>query len=62
GIVFVNGHNLGRYWDVIGPQRTLYLPGPWLRKGQNDIAVFEQLNDSVPGHVVGLTAAILDSL
>ncbi|HEU5358216.1 MAG TPA: glycoside hydrolase family 35 protein, partial [Gemmatimonadales bacterium] len=55
GIVFVNGHNLGRYWDVIGPQRTLYLPGPWLRKGQNDIAVFEQLNDSVPGHVAGLT-------
>lgn len=62
GIVFVNGHDLGRYWDVIGPQRTLYLPGPWLRKGQNDIAIFEQLNDSVPDHVAGLKEAILDSL
>jgi beta-galactosidase len=32
GIVFVNGHNLGRYWQV-GPQQTLYLPGCWLKKG-----------------------------
>lgn len=62
GIVFVNGHNLGRYWDLIGPQRTLYLPGPWLKVGQNDIAIFEQLNDSVPGKVTGLREAVLDSL
>lgn len=44
GIVFVNGHNLGRYWNV-GPQQTLYLPGVWLKKGENRIVVFEQLND-----------------
>ncbi|MGB7212161.1 MAG: beta galactosidase jelly roll domain-containing protein, partial [Gemmatimonadales bacterium] len=62
GIVFVNGHNLGRYWDLIGPQRTLYLPGPWLKTGQNDIAIFEQLNDSVPGTVAGIKEAVLDSL
>ena len=43
GIVFVNGHNLGRYWHV-GPQQTLYVPGPWLKKGDNRIVVFEQLN------------------
>ncbi len=43
GIVFVNGHNLGRYWHV-GPQQTLYLPGVWLKKGENRIVVFEQLN------------------
>ncbi|MFI5235570.1 MAG: beta-galactosidase, partial [Gemmatimonadales bacterium] len=61
GIVFVNGHNLGRYWEI-GPQRTLYLPAPWLKKGANDLVVFEQLNDSVPGTVQGLTAAVLDSL
>ena len=30
GIVFVNGINLGRYWQV-GPQQTLYLPGAWLQ-------------------------------
>ncbi|HJD74586.1 MAG TPA: beta-galactosidase [Bacteroides reticulotermitis] len=43
GIIFVNGINIGRYWQV-GPQQTLYIPGVWLRKGENKIVVFEQLN------------------
>nr|WCL15182.1 beta galactosidase-like protein [Yponomeuta evonymella] len=30
GLVWVNGHNLGRYWPGLGPQRTLYVPGCWL--------------------------------
>lgn len=34
--MFVNGHNLGRYWKI-GPQETLYLPGPWLWKGSNEV-------------------------
>lgn len=45
GLVFVNGHNLGRYWRI-GPQQTLYLPGCWLRPGQNEVLVLEQLNDA----------------
>lgn len=40
GFVVVNGFNLGRYWEV-GPQETLYLPGPLLKKGENEIIVFE---------------------
>jgi len=44
GIVFVNGHHLGRYWKV-GPQQTLYVPGCWLTKGKNDVVVLEQQND-----------------
>jgi beta-galactosidase len=40
GVVFINGFNLGRYWDK-GPQRTLYVPGPMLREGANEIVVFE---------------------
>jgi hypothetical protein len=44
GCVWLNGHNLGRYW-YIGPQQTLYAPGPWLRKGRNEIVVFELLNE-----------------
>lgn len=44
GIVFINGHNLGRYWNV-GPQQTLYVPGVWLKKGNNVITIFEQLSD-----------------
>ena len=40
GCVFVNGFNLGRFWDV-GPQRTLYLPGELLKDKDNVIEVFE---------------------
>ncbi|KAM4628311.1 beta-galactosidase-1-like protein 2 isoform 2-T2 [Polymixia lowei] len=41
GVVFINGQNLGRYWSI-GPQQTLYLPGPWLHKGNNQVVVFEE--------------------
>ncbi|EHQ25909.1 glycoside hydrolase family 35 protein [Mucilaginibacter paludis] len=42
GVVWVNGHNLGRYWNI-GPEQTLYLPAEWLKKGANEIIVFELL-------------------
>uniref|UniRef100_A0A667XQ39 Beta-1,3-glucuronyltransferase 1 (glucuronosyltransferase P) b n=1 Tax=Myripristis murdjan TaxID=586833 RepID=A0A667XQ39_9TELE len=41
GVVFINGLNLGRYWSI-GPQQTLYLPGPFLNSGINQIIVFEE--------------------
>ncbi|OWK17961.1 hypothetical protein Celaphus_00009447, partial [Cervus elaphus hippelaphus] len=41
GVVFINGQNLGRYWNI-GPQETLYLPGAWLDAGLNKIMVFEE--------------------
>ncbi|XP_006150029.1 beta-galactosidase-1-like protein 2 [Tupaia chinensis] len=41
GVVFINGQNLGRYWNI-GPQETLYLPGTWLDRGLNQIIVFEE--------------------
>jgi len=40
GVVFVNGFNLGRYWNI-GPQETLYIPGPLLHEGKNNILIFE---------------------
>ena len=40
GAVLVNGFNIGRYYTV-GPQKTLYIPGPLLHKGTNEIIVFE---------------------
>jgi len=40
GVVWVNGHNLGRYWDI-GPQTKLYCPASWLRKGQNTVVVLD---------------------
>ena len=41
GNVFLNGFNLGRYWEA-GPAKTLYIPAPLLKKGRNTIIVFEQ--------------------
>ncbi|MDP9867931.1 MULTISPECIES: glycoside hydrolase family 35 protein [Streptosporangium] len=40
GYVWVNGFNLGRYWSR-GPQVTLYLPWPLLRRGANELVVLE---------------------
>lgn len=42
GIVYVNGHNLGRYWEI-GPQTKLYCPASWLKKGRNEVVVFDLL-------------------
>lgn len=40
GCVFLNGFNLGRFWEI-GPQKRLYIPAPLLRPGKNEIIVFE---------------------
>lgn len=40
GFVWINGFNLGRYWSA-GPQRSLYVPGPVLREGVNEVWVLE---------------------
>ena len=40
GMVYVNGHNLGRYWNL-GPQQRLFCPASFLKKGKNEIIVFD---------------------
>lgn len=40
GCVFLNGFNLGRFWEI-GPQKRLYIPAPLLVQGKNEIVVFE---------------------
>lgn len=40
GCVFVNGFNIGRFWEI-GPQKRLYIPAPLLKKGKNEIILFE---------------------
>jgi beta-galactosidase len=40
GCAFINGFNLGRFWEI-GPQKRLYLPGPLLKLGKNEIIIFE---------------------
>ena len=45
GQVWVNGHALGRIWSI-GPQQTLYVPGCWLKKGQNEVIVLDVVGPS----------------
>jgi beta-galactosidase len=54
GVVWVNGHNLGRYWDI-GPQERLYCPAPWLKAGENEVIVFDLLQME-PAPLRGLPA------
>lgn len=42
GVVWANGINLGRYWNL-GPAHTMYLPAPFLKSGSNEIVVFEEI-------------------
>jgi beta-galactosidase len=40
GYVWVNGHNLGRYWKI-GPQQSMFLPATWLHQGPNTVVVLD---------------------
>ena len=47
GQVYVNGHAMGRIWSI-GPQQTLYVPGCWLKKGQNEVIVLDVVGPREP--------------
>jgi len=59
GALWINGHAIGRFWNV-GPQQTLYVPGPWLHKGSNQIVAFDLAPQSERPHVAGLSQPILN--
>ena len=40
GLIWINGRLLSRYWEE-GPQKTAYLPAPFLKCGSNEIVIFE---------------------
>ncbi|WP_205461866.1 beta-galactosidase [Mangrovibacterium lignilyticum] len=60
GVVWVNGHCLGRYWNI-GPTQTMYLPSPWLKKSENEIMVLDIVG---PEKMVisGVKEPVLDQL
>jgi beta-galactosidase len=60
GMVWVNGHNLGRFWNL-GPQQTLYCPGPWLKAGANEIIVLE-MNGARQPVIAGVKTPVLDQV
>jgi len=57
GTVWVNGHQLGRFWSI-GPQQTLYVPGVWLRQTGNEVVVFD-LGGSGARSLAGLAEPVL---
>ncbi|MDE6650300.1 MAG: beta-galactosidase [Muribaculaceae bacterium] len=60
GLVYVNGHPIGRIWEI-GPQQTLYMPGCWLRKGENEIMVFDIIGPK-EAKSEGLKTPMIDNL
>lgn len=60
GMVWVNGYAIGRYWEI-GAQQTLYVPGCWLKKGENEVIILDMAG-SVQPQTEGLQQPILDNL
>jgi beta-galactosidase len=59
GEVWLNGRVLGRIWNI-GPQKTLYVPGPWLKSGENEVVVFD-LEGSPGRSLQGLDHPVLNA-
>jgi beta-galactosidase len=60
GVVWINGHCIGRYWNI-GPTQTMFIPAPWLKKGANKVLILDLLG---PEEAVlnGLDKPILNEL
>lgn len=60
GFVWINGNNLGRYWDPIGPQHTLFVPSEYLlaAPAKNEIIVLELHTPNATGTVEFLDAPL----
>jgi hypothetical protein len=54
GYLWINGHLLGRYWNL-GPQQRLYCPASWLRRGDNELLVFD-MHQTVAAPIEGVTS------
>lgn len=57
GFVMVNGFNIGRFWKI-GPQKRLYIPGPLLKVGHNEIVIFES-DGEISDHITLTDAPLL---
>ena len=59
GLLWINGRCLGRFWNI-GPQGTLFLPAPWLKKGRNDVVIFDIVSKVTTHKLAGLKNPVLD--
>lgn len=60
GVLWVNGRCMGRFWNI-GPTQTMYVPGPWLKPGRNEVVVLDLIGPKEPV-LAGLEKPILDQL
>ena len=60
GMIWVNGLAIGRFWEI-GPQQTLFMPGCWLKEGENEVIVLD-LKGPEKASIRGLKKPILDWL
>ncbi len=62
GMVRVNGRWIGRYWSI-GPTQTMYVPGCWLKDGENEIVVWDAVGlTEIPGKLAWLDKPILGEM
>lgn len=60
GVAWVNGHCLGRFWNI-GPTQTMYVPGPWLKTGHNELVLLDLAGPENPV-VAALAEPVLNQL
>ena len=61
GVIWINGFNLGRYWNI-GPQETLYVPAD-LVKEENEIVIMELLPEETENRTINFVKeAVLDTI
>jgi beta-galactosidase len=60
GVAWVNGHCIGRFWNI-GPTQTMYVPGVWLKKGKNEVVMFDLLGPK-KASLAGVSKPQLDEL
>ena len=46
GYVWINGRNLGRYWNI-GPSQKVFCPGVWLKEGANTLYILDLLSENL---------------
>jgi beta-galactosidase len=61
GVVWVNGHCLGRFWNI-GPTQTMYTPGPWLKAGANEFVVLDYVGPTATPMLKGVETPVLNEL
>ena len=59
GAAWVNGHNLGRFWDI-GADRCLYLPSVWQKTGENQIVVMELGDPPAKPEIAGVKNLVIE--